>query len=820
MGLISKLRRTVKNTVKSMATPEGLVTFAVMAATGGLAAPGMSLSSMGTAAFWKAGAISALKTIGLSAVASALAPTPKSASGISAEDLGARTVQFRSPVAAREIVYGQVRKSGVITDMYSQGSNNNELYITIALSAAEADSLPSIYLNDAKVKANLAVSTSWTNADAPVGSDTDYRNYAYFKWVKGDINTSGFANNGGTGNNWIDRYDGIAALQCKLIYNTTKFPQGIPKISVVIKGKPVYDPRDGTTAYSNNPALCIRDYLLDSKYGVGCSSDEIDEQSFEDAADACEEQVFTTDKYQLDGIVDTSKSPRSIINDMLTTCAGTLTYTNGKFALSAAEYPSVDHTLTEDDFHGPLSVMTKTSMRDRFNAVKCIYYDDNFAEIKDLEIQESNALLTEDNFEKKYISLSLPFTGFEIQAEILSRLYLARARDQISFTCVMPLKRFGIDIGDVASVTLDRYNWSAKPFQCTSWNFTLQGSDLAIEATFKEITEDFFGANNVSQITTVVRDETLWNTQYVAWSTAGVNLTNRKRVRLGNYSSNGSVFNGYGVGFDEWTDPNITKIFVIEEGTDLYGISRYSYDNHSDWSGTGPALAIDATNLQGTLLVYNFGRIIGGAGAGGGTDSAGEEGDDGGCAIRIENAPTDSSAVVRIINHGIIAGGGGGGGKGGDGATVISFDYGFQPGGDGGNGDYGAGWSEYTWAGDPMLVGEDGLSYLPGTTASDAAMTPYYNINNPIVINDATYGDYDVYAGIAGRGGYGGNWGESGDVGVTGGDGQSQQNPGLGPLAESGNAGQSGGSAGEALDGEANIDSFVNYGSVYGNIVA
>lgn len=55
-----------------------------------------------------------------------------------------------------------------------------------------------------------------------------------------------------------------------------------------VKGRKVYDPRTLTTVWSDNPALCLRDFLLSETYGAGLGSGEIDETSFEDAADYCD----------------------------------------------------------------------------------------------------------------------------------------------------------------------------------------------------------------------------------------------------------------------------------------------------------------------------------------------------------------------------------------------------------------------------------------------------------------------------------------------------------------------------------------------------
>jgi hypothetical protein len=65
------------------------------------------------------------------------------------------------------------------------------------------------------------------------------------------------------------RLRGIAYMYAQLKFNSDAFPQGLPNISAVIEGKKVFDPRTSTTAYSNNAALCIRDYLTDTRYGLG-----------------------------------------------------------------------------------------------------------------------------------------------------------------------------------------------------------------------------------------------------------------------------------------------------------------------------------------------------------------------------------------------------------------------------------------------------------------------------------------------------------------------------------------------------------------------
>ena len=66
----------------------------------------------------------------------------------------------------------------------------------------------------------------------------------------------------------------------------------MPNISVVIQGKKVKDTRGtDTVAYSQNPVWVLRDYLTNTEYGCSIPESEIDEASFEDVANLCDEEL-------------------------------------------------------------------------------------------------------------------------------------------------------------------------------------------------------------------------------------------------------------------------------------------------------------------------------------------------------------------------------------------------------------------------------------------------------------------------------------------------------------------------------------------------
>ena len=70
---------------------------------------------------------------------------------------------------------------------------------------------------------------------------------------------------------------------------------GNPTLTAVIKGKKITDTRTGAYAWSANPSMAVRDYLINKRYGAGhfVNTDNIDEYSFKEIADYCDELVTT-----------------------------------------------------------------------------------------------------------------------------------------------------------------------------------------------------------------------------------------------------------------------------------------------------------------------------------------------------------------------------------------------------------------------------------------------------------------------------------------------------------------------------------------------
>lgn len=82
---------------------------------------------------------------------------------------------------------------------------------------------------------------------------------------------------------------GFTYTVIRLDLRQSEFQDGLPDISVLMKGRKLYDPRDGSRKWSQNPALVIYDYLTSEMCGV--DPDDIPLSHIIASANVCDEQV-------------------------------------------------------------------------------------------------------------------------------------------------------------------------------------------------------------------------------------------------------------------------------------------------------------------------------------------------------------------------------------------------------------------------------------------------------------------------------------------------------------------------------------------------
>ena len=201
--------------------------------------------------------------------------SPSSAqSALSSAQAQGILINSQSNVDPIPVIYGRRRVGGTRVFIEVSGSSNEYLHLVLVLSEGPVTAIDNVYLDDvlstdAKFSGLLTVTkhlgTPGEAADAALTADVP-------KWTS------------------ACKLSNCAYLYVKLKYDRNAF-SGLPTITADVRGRTLYDPRDGQTRYSNNPALVIRDYLSNAIYGRGIASSAIDDTSIAAAANACDIRI-------------------------------------------------------------------------------------------------------------------------------------------------------------------------------------------------------------------------------------------------------------------------------------------------------------------------------------------------------------------------------------------------------------------------------------------------------------------------------------------------------------------------------------------------
>lgn len=440
---------------------------------GALIAP--SLGTLTVAGFAEGTVGFALLQLGgsllLSAAAKALMPQP---------DQGAlnRALTVRQPVMPRDVVYGQVRKGGTIVYIDQNGWSNEYLDIVIVLATHRISAIGGVYFDG-------------TMVFAP-GSTTAVGQYAGFAEIEQRLGNPADPSltilTAQSGGKWTSahRLRGCAHVWIRLRYDANVYPGGIPNITFDLAGKAdIYDPRTGLSGYSENPALCLADYMASTTFGIGAAiggADGIDSAALIAAANVCDEVVAkvgggTERRYVCGGVVTLSQTPKTIIEAMLTAMAGTCGWQSGQWQLFAGAYRTPTVTITDDDIADEgFQLTTRMSQADNFNAVRGQFVSPtNDWQPDDFPSYESATYLAEDSGVRKYADITLPFTTSASMAQRLAKIRLERQRRQMTVALSGKLTAWRVSVGDTVMLTYARWGFAAKPFDVMAVNLALSG---------------------------------------------------------------------------------------------------------------------------------------------------------------------------------------------------------------------------------------------------------------------------------------------------------------------------------------------------------
>ena len=395
----------------------------------------------------------------------------------------------RAPASTRKIIYGKCRIGGTIVFINTSDTDNNYLHLVIAVAGHEIEGYEEVYFDEEKVWE----SGSYLN---------DWDDHCLLKFKDGTQTTADTdLVNAATGFTSAHILEGTAYVYARLDYDRDKFTSGVPNISFVVKGKKVYDPRTSTTVWSDNPALVLNDYLLDTKYGLGESSSNIDQTALTAAANVCDESITllsgTQKNYTCDGILDTGTNIKANVENILSSMIGTMHYTNGKFYIMPFDdrTPETDK-ITDDILVSPISVTTKRSRASLYNTVKGRFVSEEMnyivADYPEQTTSGDSDDYTVNDGETITLDLNLPMTTNQARAQRLAKLTMEKSRMQMTISMQLNMQGLKYKVGDNVNIVNSRFGWtdaSPKRFEITNMSIIPdpeRGIVVQVEATENE----------------------------------------------------------------------------------------------------------------------------------------------------------------------------------------------------------------------------------------------------------------------------------------------------------------------------------------------
>ena len=462
----------------------------------------------------------------------ALTPKPP---GTSSQTLG----NVKEAVGDFDIVYGEIRKGGTVTFMETSDRHgykvfkDDYLHMIIVLAGHEVSEIGDVYFNDEKVTLDsegFTVGDRWKSrarVKKHLGSPNQLADPDLVAETSMDINFRG---------------RGIAYLYVRLDWDGDVFGNGLPTITAMVKGRKVYDPRSGNTVWTDNAALCIRDYI-EQPFGLNSiqSPTSLSSSDWATAANVCDTLVTKKDnstekRYTLNGVVSTANVPRSNLQNMLTSCGATLFWGQGKWQFKVGYFPSGPYvSFNADDLRSGISLVTKNSRKENFNAVSGTFLDkdQDYIEVEYPKV-ESSVFLERDNDQTNVLDMSFPYTTSSSGAQRLAKMAMFRSREEIIIGADFGLKAARVKVGDVVQFTFDRYGFSNKYFEVISWKPTTNGGELKISLVLRETSAAAYDWNAEE------RDITSNDTN-LPDPTSGLNITNLSVTNRQTLQSDGSL---------------------------------------------------------------------------------------------------------------------------------------------------------------------------------------------------------------------------------------------------------------------------------------
>jgi len=225
------------------------------------------------------------------------------------------------------VIYGTRRVGAQVIYMDVSANDSRDLYVVYALSVGECDEIlgrtieldgnpltdsarfrDGGYIGSDKISSGSGslntVSQNGTGIDAGAGGfgSSPTQKYRYVMNLHhGAATQTADPMLVASMPNWTSAHklNGVCYIAAHYGYDKEGIWKGVPQLTVQVRGKKVFDPRDtnqtfgtvSTYEYSDNPALTFLDYITNNEYGKGLTQSQINMSTFTTAANVCDTEV-------------------------------------------------------------------------------------------------------------------------------------------------------------------------------------------------------------------------------------------------------------------------------------------------------------------------------------------------------------------------------------------------------------------------------------------------------------------------------------------------------------------------------------------------
>jgi hypothetical protein len=239
------------------------------------------------------------------------------------------------------------------------------------------------------------------------------------------------------------------------------------------------------------PGDCIKDYLLNDRYGCAVPLAGINTASMTALNDYSDKPIIYTPmgggptttqvRYRLNGPLDTTKNCLANLQDMVDACDSWMQYSEltgqWKVVMNKAYDESPD-ALTFNDLYSVTSnnltsgiQVNPTDLNDTFNQVEYQYPNTNIKDQLDfifISLQDDLPGLLSENEPINKLSLKNDFVNNYVQAKFIAIRRILQGREDLIITLKTDYSGIQVEAGDVIRVTNETYGWTDKLFRISN----------------------------------------------------------------------------------------------------------------------------------------------------------------------------------------------------------------------------------------------------------------------------------------------------------------------------------------------------------------